>query len=552
MIAYPSLISIPLHVTDHLISPISNIRFGIILTLVAVLHSQAVTSVDRPNVLLIMADDMGWSDIGCYGGEIPTPHIDSLAQSGLRFRQFYNTSRCSPTRAALLTGLQQHQAGMGILAESPNSKEQANHGSGYTRYLTDNSVTTAEVLKSIGYHTYLAGKWHLGIHGKEKWPLQHGFERFYGILAGASSYHRPQGGRGLMLDNEPLPAPTDPSYYTTDAFAQHMIDFIAEQKDDRPFFGYLAFTAPHWPLHARQEDIAKFIGQYREGWDQLRAQRWQRQLQLGVVEEKWGLSPRDDGARAWDTLTEDQKEESDYRMAVYAAQVHRMDHAIGRVIASLRDADKLENTLIIFLSDNGACAEPGDDLGGGTLAQINDPDLCDAISYGTGWANASNTPFRRYKSRLYEGGIATPVIMSWPARLKTAPHSITDARGFVSDIMPTILSVTGATYPTEYEGRSITPLYGRSLAAVFEEKMPPQPEWMFWEHYRRRAVRRGDWKIIGHIDSEQWELYDLRHDRTEQHNRAGAYPAKVREMATAWDVWAARHAVLPRTLPEGN
>ena len=491
---------------------------------------------------------MGFSDIGCYGGEIPTPNIDALAKGGLRFTQFYNTARCSPTRAALLTGLLQHEAGMGILGEDPDQRAPADAASGYTRFLHTNCVTIAELLQSGGYHTYMAGKWHLGLQGEAKWPRQRGFERFYGILAGACSYLRPQGGRGLTLENTPLPPPAGTNYYTTDAFAEQLIGFLHQAPDDRPFFAYLAFNAPHWPLHARPADIAQFVGRYTNGWDRLREERWARQLALGIVRPEWGLSPRDDGARAWESLTGEQQRQLDYRMAVYAAQVHRMDFQIGRVVESLRASGKLDNTVVIFLSDNGACAEPYNDLGGGPFGEINNPDNSGAISYGTGWANASNTPFRRYKARLYEGGIATPLIVQWPAGLKTRPGALSQTRGYVSDILPTILELAGVPYPAEFQGRKTPPLYGRSLAPVLQGGTQPQPEWMFWEHYNDRAARKGDWKILGRIGSPKWELYDLARDRTEQHDLAAQQSELVAEMAAAWQRWAQTHQVLPRFL----
>ncbi len=502
---------------------------------------------EKPNVLLIMADDMGWSDIGCYGGEIPTLNIDTLARNGLRFTQFYNTARCSPTRAALLTGLLQHQTGMGILGEDPNQEAPPDAAAGYTRFLNHNCVTIAEVLKTAGYRTYMAGKWHLGYHGEAKWPRQRGFDRYYGIVAGASSFLRPAHPRGLTLDNAQQAPPTDPDYYTTDAFADHLIQFIQESNAD-PFFGYLAFNAPHWPLHARQEDIAKFVGKYSQGWDKLREERWARQLELKVVQTEWRLSPRDDGARAWDELNDQQKQQLDYRMAVYAAMVHRMDYQIGRVLDSLRETGRLDNTIVIFLSDNGACAEPYNDLGGGKFEEINNPNNSGAVSYGTGWANASNTPFRRYKARLYEGGIATPLIVQWPNGLKAAHGSMTEWMGYVSDIMPTVLDLTGTSYPTEYQGHPITPLYGKSFAPLIEGNELPSREWLFWEHYNDRAARQGSWKIIGNLNTNDWELYDLAKDRTEQHDLAKEYPDRVLTMATAWQQWAESHQVLPRNL----
>ena len=311
----------------------------------------------RPNVVIILADDMGFSDLGCYGSEISTPNLDALAQRGLRFTQFYNTARCSPTRAALLTGLNPHQAGMGTLAEDPGKQAPATAALGYREVLGRDAVTLAEVLRPAGYRSYLAGKWHLGYHGAEKWPLARGFDRFYGLVSGASSFHAPTAPRGLTLDDTALPTPAQKDYYITDAFTDHAIQFLGEHPRAQPFFLYLAFTAPHWPLHARDEDIKKFTGRYRGGWDRLREQRFARQRELGIVPAHARLSPRDDGARAWDRLKPEEHAELDYRMAVYAAQVHRMDHNVGRLVAHRRERGQLENTLILFLSDNGGCAE---------------------------------------------------------------------------------------------------------------------------------------------------------------------------------------------------
>lgn len=537
----------------HLVNPLRRLALtGLAIALGAV-AAFAQASSPRPNIVLIMSDDMGWSDIQPYGGEIETPVLQQLADHGVRFVNFYNSARCSPTRAALLTGLFQHQTGMGILAEDPGIEAPADADLGYRRYLNRNCVTIAEALQPAGYHTYMAGKWHLGYHGQEKWPRQRGFDRFYGIVAGAASYLRPHGGRNLTLDNTPLPEP-EGEYYTTDAFTDHAIEFIDTTPAGDPFFLYLAFNAPHWPLHAREADIAKFVGRYRTGWDLLRAQRWERQIAAGLVDPSWGLSPRDDGARAWTKLTPQQVTDLDYRMAVYAAMVHRMDYNIGRLVDHLRASGQLDNTLLVFLNDNGACAEPYDDLGGGTIATINDPYAAGSgggnnptggSAYGTAWANASNTPFRRYKSRLYEGGISTPMIMHWPAGLKTEPGSITPTRGYLTDIMPTFLEVSGASYPTEYKGNAIKPLYGQSLLPALDGRSRSDPEWMFWEHYQDRAVRQGNWKALGRIGEDTWELYDLSTDRTELFDLAAAKPERVAAMAAAWQDWAESHDVLP-------
>ena len=376
---------------------------------------------EKPNVVLIMVDDMGYSDIGCYGGEILTPNIDALASKGVRFTQFYNTSRSCPARASLMTGLYQHQAGIGQMSEdpfkNPGQKSPNDWGvPGYKGFLNRNCVTIAEVLKEGGYHTYMAGKWHLGMHGEEKWPLQRGFERFYGILAGACSYLRPSGGRGLTLDNTKLPEPEAP-YYTTDAFTDYAIRFVDEQKDDKPFFLYLAFNAPHWPLQAKEEDIQKFTKIYREkGWDEIREARRKRMAKLGIIDSNTEFAEWEN--RKWDELTEKEKDEVAYRMAVYAAQVHCVDYNVGKLLDYLKKNRKLDNTLVMFLSDNGACAEPYAELGGGKVSEINNPACSVFPSYGRAWAQVSNTPFRKYKCRSYEGGISTPLIVSWKSNLK--------------------------------------------------------------------------------------------------------------------------------------
>ncbi|RXK56415.1 arylsulfatase [Oleiharenicola lentus] len=522
----------------------------------------AAESPSRPNIVLIMADDMGYSDIGCYGSEIPTPNLDALAAHGLRFSQFYNTARCSPTRAALLTGLNPHQAGMGTLAEDPGKQAKPDAAAGYQEYLNDRCVTLAEALRPAGYRTLMSGKWHLGYHGENKWPLARGFDRFYGIISGASSYFSPKGARGLTLDNTPLPTPADPTYYTTDAFTDHALQFLRESPADRPFFLYLAFTAPHWPLHARAEDIEKFRGKYRGGWDNLRAARFERQKQLGLIPTDTVLSPRDDGARAWNELSIEQQEQLDYRMAVYAAQVHRMDHNIGRLVEHLRTTGKLENTVILFLSDNGGCAEPYTDLGGGAFSAINKPSAGGpgnknaegdgGSAYGTGWANASNTPFRRYKSRLHEGGISTPLIVHWPAGLKAKPGSINSAPGYLTDIMPTALELARATYPAKTRsGEAPYALVGRSLCpAIAAQPFPDQTRWLFWEQYNNKAVRHGDWKAVQPAESNgPWELYDLSRDRTELHDLAISEPARIAKMTAAWQQWAETHQVLPKKRP---
>ncbi len=503
----------------------------------------------KPNIVLIMADDMGFSDIGCYGSEIPTPNLDALAANGLRFTQFHNTARCSPTRASLLTGLHPHQAGMGRLAEGSIGTK-GDGAPGYLGYLNNHCVTIAEVLRPAGYRTYLAGKWHLGMRDESKWPLQRGFDRFYGLLVGASSYFRPEAPRGLTLDNEQLPTPTDPDYYTTDAFTDFAIQTVNEHKGNAPFFLYLAFNAPHWPLHAKEADIQKFVGKYKAGWDKLREERLARQKQLGIVAPDVPLSERDPGARAWDALSGEDQQKLDYRMAVYAAQVHCMDYNVGRLVQTLRDRKLLDNTLIVFLSDNGACAEPYTDLGGQPQENINKPSIHSNVSYGTGWANLSNIPFRRFKSMLHEGGLSSPLIVHWPAGLKTKPGSLDATPGFLPDIMPTFIDVSGASYPEKINGQAITPLEGRSLLPILAASGKLEPRLFCWEQYGFKAVRDGNLKAVfspndsyDKLGSGKWELYDLASDRAELHDLAAQHPEKLQQLIGQWDAWAARAQV---------
>ena len=348
----------------------------------------------RPNIIVILADDMGYSDIGCYGSEIPTPNIDALAENGVRFSQFYNTARCCPTRASLMTGLFPHQTGIGQMTNSPKGDTYKSWGTeGYIGYMNRHCVTMAEVLKGAGYHTYMTGKWHLGYHAEDRWPLQRGFEKYYGCIPGACSYFWPNGDRGLTMGNQKLSPPDSTSYYTTDAFTDYAIRFIEEQKDEDPYFLYLAFNAPHWPLHAKKEDIEKFVGKYMIGWDEVRKQRFQRQLEMGLFEGKLKLSERDHRVRPWSEVDEKQKKLSDYRMAVYAAQVYALDYNVGKLVDKLKERGELDNTLILFLSDNGGCAEMYDEFGSKPQSWINKANYGGAVSYGIGWANASNTPF---------------------------------------------------------------------------------------------------------------------------------------------------------------
>lgn len=500
---------------------------------------------EKPNIVLIMADDMGYSDIGCYGSEIPTPNIDKLSKRGVRFTHFCNTGRSCPTRASLLTGVYPHQAGIGAMSEDPESKGNKRvHG--YMGFLNRNTVTIAEVLKNAGYDTFMAGKWHVGMHGKEKWPLQRGFDRFYGILSGATSYLHPHGGRGLTLDNTQIKTPDGP-YYTTDAFTDYAIKFIDEKPDDgNPFFLYLAYNAPHWPLHAKEKDIEKFVGKYMKGWQKTRQARFKRMVKMGLIDKKWGLAQWE--GREWEDLTENEKIDLDKKMATYAAQVYCMDYNIGRLLEFLDKKGFTENTLIVFLSDNGACAEPHTEKGFGTAKKINDPNEWIQPSYGLAWAQVSNTPFRKYKVRAYEGGTSTPFIISWPSRLAKYNGELRNARAFLPDIMATFIDAAGTTYPKKFhKGNDIIPLQGTSIFPAIEMNKEKLHEYIFGEHFDNCVVWSNNWKAVKDQDSKVWELYDLEKDRTERVNLAKEKNDTLKRLITKWKQWANTSYVYPKT-----
>ena len=483
----------------------------------------------RPNIILIMADDMGYSDLGCYGSEIHTPTLDGMAKRGIRFTQFYNTPRCCPSRASLLTGLYPHQAGIGHMV--------GNYGiPAYQGFLNGRCVTIAEALRPAGYRTLMSGKWHVG-ESRPHWPTDRGFDHYYGLISGGSNYWKLDRGRKMAIDDKPH-TPDPKGFYITDAFTDHAVEFIDKHgRNERPFFLYVAYTAPHWPLHAHPSDIAKYRGKYLEGWDALRQERHKRQIGLGLVDAKWPLTPRDHSAPAWDTVKD--KAALDLKMAVYAAQIDRMDQGIGRILAKLRDIGEEGNTLVMFLVDNGGCAEQINRGKPGVPAGPVDSFL----SYGLPWANASNTPFRRYKHWVHEGGIASPFIVQWPAVI-TRGGQLTRQVGHSIDIMATCLDVAGAAYPTTHKGKPILPLEGKSLLPIFEGKTRAPHDVLTWEHEGNRAVRQGKWKLVSRHPGG-WELYDLEADRTELNNLATQHPDKAKELAALYAAWATRCGVEP-------
>ncbi len=498
----------------------------------------------KPNIILILADDMGFSDIGCYGGEVATPHLDSLAKSGVRFTQFYNNARCCPTRASLLTGLYPHQTGVGHMVDNGRQLP------GYTGELNRNCVTLGEALKAGGYQTRMTGKWHVTPVNKSKdnWPNQRGFDRFYGTIHGAGSFYDPV---GLSEDNQPVKPGKD--FYYTDAIAAKATSYIEEcaGKSD-PFFLYAAFTAPHWPMHAAEEDIAKYRSVYSQGWDELRKARHRRQLASGLLESRWALAPRDADVPAW-AETPDKTWQIE-RMAVYAAMITRMDRGIGQMIAALKKTKAFDNTLICFLSDNGGCAEElkstikaeyvvqqtasGRPVKPGNLpGTMPGPD--DTFqSYGIGWANASNTPFRLYKHWVHEGGISTPFIAHWPGHI-AKPGSFNRQPGHLIDLMATFLDASKTPYP-----KAVQPMEGMSLLPAFAGKDTLTGRTLHWEHEGNRAIREGNLKLVSKHPGG-WELYDLAADRTEARDLAAAQPADAARLAAKYATWAARVGAEP-------
>ena len=511
---------------------------------------------NQPNILLIMNDDMGYSDIGCYGGEVQTPNLDRLAAGGLRFTQFYNTARCCPTRASILTGLHPHQAGIGHMTADLDED-------GYRGDLNTKCVTIAEVLKSAGYATYLSGKWHVTRHAagdgpKHSWPRQRGFDRYFGILGGAANYWHPGTwsgsspvGRSLTRENDPVDLDSLPQdFFLTDAISDQAVDYLNEHVGrTEPFFLYTAYTAPHWPLHAHEEDIDRYKGRFDIGWDQLREERLQRMQEMGLLDRAWPMTPRDDSQPPWDEAPNKQWQVR--RMAVYASQIDRMDQGIGRIIAALEANGQLDNTLIIFLADNGACAEENDlpdkPALRGRAAVDNDPAVMPGPrdtfqSYGVPWANLSNTPFREYKHWVHEGGIATPFIVHWPSRVKTQGE-LRHQPGQLTDIMATCLDVAGVPYPENFNGNAILPLEGTPLTPIFDDE-PNEKEALIWEHEGNRAVRKDNWKLVCKYPGD-WELYDIEKNRTETDDVAAQYPEVVAELEGIYDAWAERCGVMP-------
>lgn len=544
--------------------------------LVLLLATTTASAADKPNIVLIMADDMGYTDIGCYGSEIETPVLDGLAENGVRFTQFYNTSRCCPTRAALLTGLYSHQAGIGLMTGDR----------GYDAYRGDlnrRCVTLAEALGPAGYRNYMSGKWHVTKHTKpnadnSNWPRQRGFDRFYGTIIGAGSFYDPA---TLCRDNMFITPENDPEYqperfYYSDAISDNAVRYVSDHYKsdaDKPFFLYVAYTSAHWPMHAFDEDIARYKGKYDDGYESIRQARYKKAIELGVLDARWPMSRP---AFNWEKTKD--KEWEIRCMEVYAAMVDRTDRGIGRIVNEIKKHNAIDNTIIVYLQDNGGCAEgfgrrnnsdkkkefkpfgkdglqtkiwppmqtrDGRWVGTGPETMPGAEDTF--VAYGGGWANTSNTPFRGYKHDGFEGGISTPFIVHWPDGIKEANRgSVVNDPAHLIDVMPTFVEAGGATYPTRFAEHDIQKMEGTSLLPALEAKPLKRSGPLGFEHHGNLALRDGKWKIVSAYKNKQptkWHLYDMDTDRTELNDLAESNPDKLKEMVARWQAWADRVGV---------
>lgn len=519
---------------------------GTVVTSVAQSKNSTVTS--KPNIIVILVDDMGYSDLGNYGSEISTPNLDKLAKEGTRLREFYNNSICAVTRASLLTGQYQHKAGVGYF--------DVNLGlPAYQGYLNKESLTLGEVFRSGGYSTLLSGKWHVGSEDQSQWPLQRGFDKFYGILKGAANYFDAEpltmGKSGypvtLLQGNTPL-HPKKDSYYFTDEIGNNAVNFLDEQnKENKPFFLYLAFTAPHWPLQAKPVDIAKYKGKFDEGWDALREKRIQNLKAAGLLSNDQTIAPRDPEVPEWNKLTYDEKQFWKAKMEVYAAMVDNMDQNVGKVLEKLKALKKDKNTLIVFLVDNGAQGgfNTYNPLKRGLVKNSGPIGTSGSFDYQEqNWAYLSNTPLQDYKNNMHEGGFSTPFIAWYPSKIKAG--RIDKGTGHIIDLAPTFYELAGIEYPKEYNGVTTNPLAGKSLLPVLfnNENEVNRGAPLFWERAGNRAVREGKWKLVSIYPSYQWELYNLDTDRGETTNLAQQNPGIVNDLSAKYFDWANKNGVV--------
>ncbi|MCM8535899.1 MAG: arylsulfatase [Lentisphaeraceae bacterium] len=524
------------------------VRVSVLLLILMAMCGQAA---EKPNIILIMADDLGFSDLGSYGGEIETPNIDKLAANGLKFTQFYNTGRCCPTRASLMTGLYPHQAGIGhMIGTSPNKL--------YNGELSKKAVTIAEALKLGGYTTYLSGKWHLTAWPnaedteQSNWPNNRGFDQFYGTIASIRSYYNPP---SLTRDGKMLPPPANKDFYYTEDISKTAVEFIEDHKSDKPFFLYVPHVAPHWPIQAPESAIDKYQERYEVGWDKLAEVRKKKMIELGLIDKKWKYPKRNAESLAWDEVKPEYKKWYARRMATFAAMVDIMDSGVGQIMDSLKKKNILENTIVIFLSDNGGCAEeigpkgraknfPLETRDGRKIRLGNDPAIMPGpedtyATYGQEWAGFSNTPFREFKSFNHEGGITTPLVIYWKGKVR---QGLTHDLGHVIDILPTCLDLAGVDYPEIHKGNKIIPVEGKSLVKLFTDEQRKGHDAIYFEHEGNRAIRQGKWKLVRKY-KDQWELFNMETDRLETKNLITKKPEIANELLKKYTAWTKKAGV---------
>ncbi|MFF0817264.1 arylsulfatase [Rhodococcus sp. NPDC003318] len=535
-----------------------------------------------PNIVVVLIDDMGFSDIGPFGSEIDTPNLDRLADSGVRLTNYHTTPLCSPSRAALLTGVNPHRAGYGFVANADPGFP------GLRLELSDDTQTLPEILRSSGYATYAVGKWHLVRDanlrpgaGRDSWPTQRGFDRYYGSLEGLNSFFHPN---QLVSDNSVVDVEEYPEgYYLTDDLTDKAVSYIKDlraHEPDKPFFLYFAHVAMHGPLQAKESDIAKYRGRYAQGWDAVRQSRFASQLAQGLFPEGTEQAPRNVepgyDVPEWDSLTSAQQSRFAKYMEVYAAMVDSVDQSVGRILDTIDDLGELDNTIVVFTSDNGGTAEGGPE---GTrsyfaeFARVPDPEWIGdvphdesligsaklGVHYPRGWGQASNTPFRFYKGQSFAGGVRVPFVLSWPEGLRkqAGDNGVRDQFAYVTDLTPTLLSLAGVTPPTERKGLPVKTFDGVDASALLRDRAAISTHTeQYTEMVGNRGFYRDGWKLLAlhpgaNVDDPQWQLFDVRTDPTETHNVADRYPEKVAELAAAWDDSAWANTVFPLATPAG-
>lgn len=514
------------------------IKIKFILALLVVVQFQVFAQKKQPNIIVILADDLGFSDIGAFGSEIKTPNLDKLAKNGLILKQFYNAGRCCPSRASLLTGLYPHQAGVGDMVQDKGFPA-------YQGYLNEHCITIGQALKQAGYNTIVSGKWHVGLVPSAL-AVNRGFDDSFTLQNNGSSYFNSEplyndGRKVTFLKGDQEIIRTDSSAYLTQEITNFAINSLEKQrKQQQPFFLYVAYNAPHWPIQALPKDIAKYKGKYLDGWDKVRAKRFEKLKEQGIIDKNWNLSERFEKVPDWEKLSAEEKNKWDNRMAIYAAMIDRMDAGIGEILQKVKSLGEEDNTLVLFLSDNGGSADDVKNWNYVTQKNGTPGSAASIDSYESPWGNVSNTPFQLFKKNTHEGGIASPFIAYYPNQIKAG--TLSGRVTHLIDIFPTLLEYAGFQYPDSFQGKKLIPLEGISLKKEFEGQQSDAHEALFWEHEGSKAVRNGKWKAVAE-NNQPWELYNLAADRTETKNMAKSELKLLRTLIELHQQWSAKVGV---------